>query len=69
MISKILIEAPTIGGANEFEKRYGLLFYRNRLIISELPTVYPPLAPPNALPRVPVIISISFSTPYNSAVP
>lgn len=60
---------PTIGGAIELENKYGLDFYLNYYMISFLPLVYPPLAPPNAFPRVPLIISISLVTPNISGVP
>ena len=40
-----------------FENRYGLDLCLSKAIISFLPLVYPPLAPPSAFPNVPVIIS------------
>ena len=58
IISKTFNDAPTIDGANVLEKRYGLDFCLNISTISFLPDVNPPEAPPNAFPRVPVIISI-----------
>jgi hypothetical protein len=44
----------TIGGARVFENRYGRLRLRSRSMISRLPLVKPPEAPPRALPRVEV---------------
>ena len=38
-------------------------------MISRRPLVYPPLAPPSALPSVPVRMSIRPSTPWCSCVP
>ena len=49
--------AATIGGI-EFENKYGRERWRNIAMISFLPVVKPPIAPPNAFPRVPVMISI-----------
>ena len=39
-------EADTIEGARLFENKYGLDFWRRRSIISFLPVVNPPDAPP-----------------------
>ncbi len=38
-------------------------------MISRRPLVYPPLAPPRALPSVPVMISTRSVTPNSSGVP
>ena len=38
-------------------------------MISFFPVVYPPIAPPSAFPRVPVIMSILPITPFSSKVP
>ena len=62
-ISNTLMAAPTIEGARELEKRYGLDRCLNISIISFLPVVYPPIAPPRAFPRVPVIMSTLSITP------
>ena len=45
-------------GGMELEKRYGLDLWRSMAMISFLPVVNPPTEPPNAFPRVPVMISI-----------
>lgn len=51
-------EAPTIGGAIELEKRYGLaLFFKTSTVYFE-DVIKPPDAPPIALPRVELIKSI-----------
>jgi hypothetical protein len=41
-MSSAVIDAPTIGGAIEFENKYGLDFCLNNSMISFLPVVYPP---------------------------
>ena len=56
--SRTAIDAPTIEGASEFEKRYGRDRCLKISIISFLPDVNPPSAPPKAFPSVHVIISI-----------
>ena len=43
--------------------------WRSNSIISRRPLVYPPLAPPIALPSVPVVRSIRSTTPRYSCVP
>ncbi len=58
IISKTFNDAPTIEGAKVFENKYGLDFCLRISIISFLPEVKPPEAPPSAFPSVPVIISI-----------
>ena len=63
------IEAPTIAGIIVLLNKYGRERWRSSSIISFLPVVKPPLAPPRALPRVPVIISILPITPRYSCVP
>src|SRR5437667_1726786 len=50
--------AATTGGAMVFENKYGRERCRKRSTISLRPLVKPPLAPPSALPRVPVMMSI-----------
>jgi hypothetical protein len=45
-ISKTFKAAPTIPGAREFENKYGLERCLNKSIISFLPEVKPPRAPP-----------------------
>jgi hypothetical protein len=51
-------EAPTIGGAIEFENRLGLALYLKMSMMHFFPVAYPPVPPPNAFPRVEVIMSI-----------
>ena len=68
-MSNTAIEAPTMLGASVLENRYGLLRWRSISMISFLPLVKPPLAPPSALPSVPVMISILPITLRNSCVP
>ena len=51
------------------EKRYGRERCLNKSIISCLPVVNPPEAPPNALPNVEVQISTLSITPQYSADP
>ena len=63
------VAAPTIDGANELENKYGRDFCLNMSIISFLPEVKPPIAPPKALPKVEVIISTLPITPQCSCVP
>ena len=50
--------APTIDGASELEKRYGRDRWRSMSMISFRPVVKPPIAPPKALPSVPVKMSM-----------
>ena len=54
-------------GGSEFENKYGLARCRSISITGCGPATYPPIAPPNALPRVPV--KISTFTPKCSGVP
>ena len=49
-------QATTAGGI-EFEKRYGLALCLSKSMRCWLPEVYPPAAPPRALPRVELIMS------------
>ena len=55
--SMALIAPPATAGANELENKYGRERCRRSSIISRRPLVYPPLAPPNALPSVLVVIT------------
>jgi hypothetical protein len=68
-ILKTSREAPTTGGATEFENKYGLPFYLRISTTSFLLAVYPPVAPPRAFPKVELITSIYPSTPKCSGVP
>lgn len=63
------IPVPTTAGGNEFENKYGLDFCRNTSISCFGPVVYPPEAPPSALPKVELIMSIRPRIPWNSSVP
>ena len=58
-----------IAGANELLNRYGRERCRNQSMISRRPLVYPPDAPPIALPSVPVTMSTRSITPQCSGVP
>ena len=60
---------PTTDGARAFEKVYGLDFCLKRSTISFGPAVYPPIAPPSALPKVELMISIWPWIPRSSSVP
>lgn len=62
------LEATT-GGGKLFENRYGLDFCLNRSTISLGPVVYPPAAPPSALPSVELIMSTGVLHPKYSSVP
>ena len=62
-------EAATTAGATELENRYGRERWRSSSTISARPLTYPPLAPPSALPRVPVTMSTRSATPASSGVP
>ena len=68
-ISNTAIEAPTMEGASVLLNKYGLERWRSISIISLRPLVNPPEAPPSALPKVPVMISILPITPRYSWVP
>mmetsp|Transcript_8670 Transcript_8670/g.24473 ORF Transcript_8670/g.24473 Transcript_8670/m.24473 type:complete len:301 (-) Transcript_8670:201-1103(-) len=69
-ISKTLMLAPTTGGASELLKRYGRAFWRRMSITSLRPVVYPPVAPPRALPSVELITSTDpGASPQCSSVP
>jgi len=61
--------APTIGGARELEKRYGLERCLSISMISFLPETQPPEAPPSALPKVVVIRSTRPRALQYSALP
>jgi len=52
------IDAATVEGAIEFEKRYGLHLFLNTSTTLFDATVKPPVPPPRALPRVELITSI-----------
>ncbi len=54
---KLSKQHPQFPGAKEFENKYGLERCLNISIISFLPEVNPPKAPPKAFPNVEVIIS------------
>ena len=56
-ISITAMDVATIEGVTVLLKRYGRDRCRRISIISRLPDVNPPEAPPKALPRVDVIIS------------
>ena len=62
-------EPATTTGATELENRYGRDRCRSTATISARPLTYPPLAPPSALPRVPVSTSTRSDTPDSSGVP
>ena len=59
----VFMAAPMIGGGTVLENRYGRLRWRSISMISLRPLVYPPLAPPSALPSVPVRMSTRSITP------
>lgn len=59
----------TTAGGRVFENRYGLERCFNKSMSSFGPVVYPPAAPPNALPSVELIISTRPITLRNSSVP
>ena len=67
--SNALTPAQATKGGIEFEKRYGRERWRNISITSLCPVVKPPMAPPNAFPKVPVIISIFPKQSNNSETP
>ena len=52
-----LLAAATTGGGSEFENRYGLDLCLRSAVILLLAAVYPPAAPPSALPSVELIMS------------
>lgn len=65
-----LLAQATTGGGRELEKRYGLARCLRRLTSSWGPVVYPPAAPPNAFPRVLLMISTCpVGRPKCSSVP
>ena len=59
----------TTGGGNELENRYGRDLWRSRSINCWGPVVYPPAAPPKALPNVELMISARPGRPKYSSVP
>lgn len=67
--SSTLMADPTTAGGRVFEKRYGRDRWRSKSINSFGPVVYPPAAPPNALPNVELMMSTRPLTLWNSSVP
>ena len=67
--SSAFSDAAVTAGASELENRYGRDRCRSSSTISLRPEVYPPEAPPRALPRVPVTTSTWSVTPNSSGVP
>lgn len=68
-ISITLLADPTTAGGNVFENKYGRDRCFSKSINSRGPVVYPPAAPPNALPNVEFIISTRPIKLKNSSVP